>query len=144
MSEKTPLNHSKTNKKTNTQLGIYTAIWLATTALLAFGPKLIWNFSTAFTIIAVVLNLSAGGFMITANIKHLKSLDELGRKIFLESAAISLGVIVVFGVCYELLFVAADLFIFIPRISHIYFVMGFTFILYKFVLNSIKIHIKFN
>jgi predicted Co/Zn/Cd cation transporter (cation efflux family) len=135
MSQQTPLSYSQNEKKTNKQLGIYTAIWLITTALLAFGPKLIWDFSAAFTIIAVVLNLTAGGFMIMANIKHLNSLDELGRKIFLESAAISLGVIVVFGVCYELLFVAANLFTFIPRISHIYFVMGFTFILSTFVGN---------
>ncbi len=133
MNEQSQPSYSENETKSNKQLALYTSIWLITTALLAFGPKLIWDFSATFTIIAVVLNLSAGGFMIMANIKHLNSLDELGRKIFLESAAITLGVILVFGVCYELLFVAADLFTFTPRISHIYFVMGITFMLSTFL-----------
>lgn len=129
MTEQTNQSYCENEKRSNKQLALYTGIWLITTALLAFGPKLIWDFSVALTIIAVLCNIIAGGFMISANIKHLKSLDELGQKIFLESAAITLGVLMVFGVCYELVFFAGMLFEMTPRISHMYFVMGFTFIL---------------
>lgn len=129
MSEQTKASYTENEKRSNKQLALYTSIWLITTALLAFGPKLIWDFNVIFTVIAVVCNLIAGGFMISANIKHLNSLDELGRKIFLESAAITLGVLMVFGVCYELIFFTGMLFEMTPRISHLYFVMGFTFIL---------------
>jgi hypothetical protein len=129
MNEQTNQSYSEKEKSSNKQLAIYTGIWLISTALLAFGPKLIWDFSVIFKIVAVLCNIIAGGYMITANIKHLKSLDELGQKIFLESAAITLGVLMVFGVCYELVFFSGMLFEATPRISHMYFVMGFTFIL---------------
>jgi hypothetical protein len=122
-------SYTETEKQSNKRLALFTGIWLVTTALLAFGPKLVWDFSVTFTILAVITNLIAGGFMVKANIAHLASLDELGQKIFLESAAITLGVLMVFGVCYELLFFAGNLLSITPRISHIYFVMGFTFML---------------
>jgi uncharacterized membrane protein len=121
--------------KSNGKLAIFTGLWLFTTALLAFGPKLIWEFNFALTLFAVLLNIAAGVFMIFANVQHLKRLDELGRKIFLESAAITLGVLMVFGVCYELLSYAGEAFTFTPRISHMYFVMGITFIVSVFVSN---------
>lgn len=129
MTEQTKLSYTENEKRSNKQLAIYTSIWLITTALLAFGPKLIWDSGVILTIIAIISNLIAGGFMVFANIKHLNSLDELGRKIFLDSAAITLGVLMVFGVCYELVFFTGILFESTPRISHLYFVMGFTFLL---------------
>lgn len=119
----------------NKQLAIWTGAWLISTALLAFGPKLIWDFSTALTIVAILLNLVVGAGMTMANIKHLQSLDELGRKVFLEAAAITLGVVVVFGVCYELVSFAGSQFAFDARISHIYFVMGPTFFISMLVGN---------
>lgn len=114
-------------KESNKYLAIWTGTWLVSTALLAFGPKLIWDYSTSLTIIAILLNLAAGAGMTMANIRHLQSLDELGRKVFLDAAAITLGVMVVFGVCYELVSFAGAQFAFDARISHIYFVLGPTF-----------------
>ncbi|MDT0594957.1 hypothetical protein [Glaciecola petra] len=113
--------------QSNKHLAIWTGTWLVSTALLAFGPKLIWDFATALTILAILLNLAAGAGMTMANIRHLQSLDELGRKVFLDAAAITLGVMVVFGVCYELVSFAGAQFAFEARISHIYFVLGPTF-----------------
>lgn len=133
MSEQIPSTYAENEKKSNVKLAFYTGIWLLTTALLAFGPKFLWEQNAVLTVIACVINLCAGGLMIRANIMHLRSLDELGRKIFLESAAITLGVLMVFGVCYELLFFAGDFLSVTPRISHIYFVMGFTFMLSTFL-----------
>lgn len=122
-------------RKSNVNLAIYVSLWLVTTALLAFGPKLLWDFNTVLTLIAIAANIASGAFMIIANVKHLNSIDELGRRIFLESAAITLGVIVVFGVLYELISFAGETFAFTPRISHIYFVMGPTFMLSMLISN---------
>ena len=122
-------SYSMKESKSNKNLAIFTGLWLVTTALLAFGPKLIWSQMALLNIAAIVINLVSGGFMVWANIKHLQNLDELAQKIFLNSAAITLGVLMVVGVSYELIFLT-DLFnSFAPKISHLYFVMGFTFIL---------------
>ena len=129
MTEQIKQSYSENEKQSKNQLALFTSIWLITTALLAFGPKLVWDFNATLTIISVIGNLTAGGLMIFANIKHLNSLDELGRKIFLDSAAITLGVLIVFGVCYELVFFTGYLIEATPRISHLYFIMGCTFIL---------------
>ena len=114
-------------KHSNINLASFTSGWLITTALLAFGPRFLWDYNAILTLIAIAANVVLGGIMIFANIKHLQSLDELGRKIFLDSAAITLGVLVVFGVVYELSSFAGEAFAFTARISHIYFVMGPTF-----------------
>jgi len=129
MSDQSKRSYTENEAHTNKQLALYTGIWLVTTAVLAFGPKLIWDFSVGITIASIIANLIAGGFLIFANIKHLNSLDELGRKIFLDSAAITLGVMLVVGVCYELVFFTGLLYEFTPRIAHLYFLMGFTFLL---------------
>lgn len=133
MTEQTNDKFNNRVKKSNLNLAIYTGGWLVTTALLAFGPKFIWDFSTLFTLFAIAANIVLGALMVLANIKHLNALDELGRKIFLDSAAVTLGVVMVFGVCYELTSFAGDVFSFTPRISHMYFVMGFTFMLSVFI-----------
>ena len=127
MNNQNRISYVDNEKRSNKRLALFTSIWLITTALLAFGPTFVWEFMTVPTIVATVLNLGAGGLMVWANIKHLKSLDELGQKIFLNSAAITLGVVLVFGVCYELLLTSTQLFTFAPSISHVYFVMGITF-----------------
>ncbi len=128
MSDK-PNIYNETERESNKNLAFFTALWLITTALLAFGPTLIWDEKAWLNILAVVLNLISGALMIKANIKHLQKLDELAQKIFLNSAAITLGVLMVVGVCYELLFFTDLINSFEPRISHLYFVMGFTFII---------------
>lgn len=121
--------YSKQEQSSNKRLALYTGIWLASTALLAFGPKLLWSQVAELNLLAIFVNLISGGFMIKANISHLKNLDELAQKIFLNSAAITLGVLMVVGVCYELIFFTDLIDSFEPRISHLYFVMGITFIL---------------
>ncbi len=123
----------KEERSSNKKLAFYTGIWLASTALLAFGPKLLWAQLPVLNILAILINLISGGFMIKANISHLKKLDELAQKIFLNSAAITLGVLMVVGVCYELIFYTDLINAFEPRISHMYFVMGITFILATYI-----------
>jgi hypothetical protein len=133
MTNQSKSTYAQQEFKGNKNLALYTTIWLISTALLAFGPKLIWDFSIALTVVAIVLNIIAGGLLILANVKYVKCLDELGRKVFLESATITLGVLMVFGVAYELIFVTGAIGEFEPRISHLYFVIGITFIVSTFL-----------
>ncbi|MBT4064452.1 MAG: hypothetical protein HOE72_04260, partial [Candidatus Marinimicrobia bacterium] len=44
-----------TRTKINTvQLGLWTGVWVLTTALAAFGPKFFWEFNTPLTILGVL------------------------------------------------------------------------------------------
>ena len=73
--------------KNTVRLGYWTGAWVVTMAVAAFGPKLIWDFDTVLTILAVLVNLGVGFGMIVANKRHLQGLDEMHQKIFLDAAA---------------------------------------------------------
>ena len=45
--------------------------WVAATALMAFGPKFLWNKALVFTLLAVGLDVAVGVGMILANKKYL-------------------------------------------------------------------------
>ena len=90
-------------KKNTKNLAIYTALWTVSMAIATFGPKFIWEENKTLTFIGVFVNVIFGIFMILANIKHLKGLDELQKKIQLEGMALALGVGVVGGLSYSLL-----------------------------------------
>ena len=104
----------------------WTATWVATTALAAFGPRLIWDFATLPTILGVLFNLAVGFGMIFSTKRHVQTLDELGKKIFLDAAAITLGVVLVCGISYELLedirLISGE-----PQISFLIVLMSLTF-----------------
>jgi len=72
--------------------------WAAATALMAFGPKFLWNKALVFTLLAVGLDVAVGVGMILANKNYLAELDELQRKIQLNSMGITLGVALIAGV----------------------------------------------
>jgi hypothetical protein len=65
--------------------------------------------------------------MIVANKQFLQGLDEMHRKIFLDAAALSLGVGLVCGLSYELL-EDIKLITFQPEISHLVMLMCLTFL----------------
>ena len=65
---------------------------------MAFGPKFLWNKALVFTLLAVGLDLAVGVGMILANKKYLAELDELQRKVQLNSMGITLGVGLIAGV----------------------------------------------
>ena len=120
-------NWAKRNAKNTVRLGIWTGAWLVTTALLAFGPKLLWDFNTPLTVLAVLVNLAVGGGMILANKTYLGGLDEMQQKIFRDSAALTLGVGLVAAVSYKLL-EDIRLISFEPEISHLLILMALTFL----------------
>jgi hypothetical protein len=123
----TELSNWQTNNKKNTlRLGIWTGAWVVSTAVLTFGSNLLWNFETLPTVIAAIANLVIGFGMIFANGRHLRGLDELQQKIFLEAGALTLGVGLVCGMSYEML-EQVKLITFEPEISHLVILMCLTF-----------------
>ena len=112
--------------KSSLHLLRWTVAWVATSAVAAFGPRLIWNFATLPTILGVLINLGVGFGMILQTKRHVQALDELGQKIFLDAAAFTLGVGLVCGLSYELLedirLISSE-----PEISHLIILMALTF-----------------
>ena len=120
-------NDFATNIKKNTLRNLYwTAAWLASFAVAAFGPRLIWDFATLPTILGVLINLGVGFGMIVVNKQNVRGWDELQQKIFLDAAAFTLGVGLVCGLSYELL-EDIRLISFEPEIGHLIILMGLTF-----------------
>jgi len=70
---------------------------VAATALMTFGPRFFWNRTLLFTLLAVSLDVAVGVGMILANIKYIAELDELQRKVQLDSMGITLGVALIAG-----------------------------------------------
>jgi hypothetical protein len=65
--------------------------------------------------------------MILANKRHLNGLDELHRKVQLESLALALGVAVVGGLSYSMLDVA-NVISYDAEISHLVILIGLTYL----------------
>ena len=121
-------NDFATNIKKNTLRNLYwTAAWLASFAVAAFGPRLIWDFATLPTILGVLINLGVGFGMIAVNKRNVRGWDELGQKIFLNAASITLGVGIVCGTSYTLL-ASQKLISFQPEIGHLIMLMALTFV----------------
>ncbi len=93
-------SRSRTNVK---RLFAWNGAWGAATALMAFGPKFLWNNALVFTLLAVSLDVAVGIGMILANKKYLAELDELQRKVQLNSMAITLGVGLIAGVPFSVM-----------------------------------------
>lgn len=120
-------NWKSNSRKSTLKLGIWTGAWVITTALVAFGPKFLWEENNTITLLAITLNLAVGVIMILANKRYVNSLDELQRKIQLEAMGIALGVAVVFGIGYSMLditnIIAND-----AEISHLIILIALTYI----------------
>ena len=100
MNQLKPPEHGYQSRiRTNTRrLAWWNGVWLAATALMAFGPKFLWNKALVFTLLAVGLDVAVGVGMILANKNYLAELDELQRKVQLNSMGITLGVALIAGV----------------------------------------------
>jgi hypothetical protein len=126
---KTGLNDwARSNRKNTVRLKYWTLAWVVTMAVTAFGPKYLWGFALAPTVLAVLTNLGVGIGMILANKKYIRGQDELHQKIFLDASALTLGVGLVCGLSYEL-FEDIKLISFEPEISHLVILMCLTFLL---------------
>ncbi|NQZ26500.1 MAG: hypothetical protein HRT55_09320 [Colwellia sp.] len=121
---------SKNNANTIT-LRNWTFAWVITMAIAAFAPKFIWDFNTALTITAMLINLAVGFRMLIANRTYLRDLDEMQQKILLEAMALALGVGLVVGLSYELL-EDIKLITYQPEIPHVVILMGITYLIAVF------------
>ena len=116
---------TKNNANTIT-LRNWTIAWVVTMAIASFAPRFIWDFNTALTITAVLVNLAVGFKMLITNRDYLRDLDEMQQKILLEAMALALGVGLVVGLSYELL-EDIKLITYQPELSHIVFLMVITY-----------------
>jgi len=97
-------NGYKSRTRTNViRLFRWNGVWAAATALMAFGPKFLWNKAVVFTVLAVGLDVAVGVGMILVNKKYLAELDELQRKVQLNSMGITLGVGLIAGVPFSVM-----------------------------------------
>jgi hypothetical protein len=81
----------------------WSGAWGAATALMAFGPKLLWHDALSLTLLAVALDVAVGVALIVANKNYLAELDELQRRVQLNSMGITLGVGLIAGVPFSLM-----------------------------------------
>ena len=96
---KPPSNGYQSRTRANAiRLFRWNGAWGLATALMAFGPKFLWNRALVFTLLAVALDLAVGVGMILANKKYIAELDELQQKVQLNSMGITLGVALTAGV----------------------------------------------
>jgi len=108
------------------RLFYWNGAWVAATALMAFGPKFLWNKASVFTLLAVGLDLAVGAGMIVANKKYIAELDELQRKVQLDSMGITLGVALIAGVPFSVMD-AYHLIPFHADIAYLLILMSLTF-----------------
>jgi hypothetical protein len=125
---KRPENGYQSRVRTNViRLFRWNAAWGAATALMAFGPKFLWNKALVFTLLAVGLDVAVGVGMILANKNYLAELDELQRKVQLNAMGITLGVGLIAGVPFSVL----DSYHVIPfhaDIAYLLILMSLTFV----------------
>lgn len=93
---------SPAKKNAVRHLAAWTLAWLISTALATFGPLLLWD-SQPLDAAVIALYLAVGAGMVRANIRHIRSLDELQQKIHTDAMGLTLGVGMVAGIGYSLL-----------------------------------------
>jgi hypothetical protein len=124
---KPPENRYESRARVNVRrLFRWSGAWAGTCLLLAFGPKFLWNKALVFTLLAVGLNIYVGIRAIVAHKKYFEELDDLQRKVHLNSLAITVGVAMIAGIPYSVM----DSYHMIPfhaDISHLVVLMGLTY-----------------
>ena len=89
-------------KQTKVVIG-WTLAWVLSLAFLTGAENTLWN-DLIFTKIGLLINLAIGIGMIIANKNLFKTYDELQKKIQFEAMAVTLGLVVVVGLVYEVSF----------------------------------------
>jgi hypothetical protein len=109
-------------------LAAWTAAWVASVALAAFGPGALWSNQVAPTMLAIGATAVVGAGMLMANKRHLDTQDEMQRAIQLQVMAWTLGVGLVGGVAWSLLD-RHDLIGFDAEIAHLVVLMGVVYLI---------------
>lgn len=119
--------YNQKEQRNTKRSALWTGLWLVSTALLAFGPKLIWDYHTVISFTLVWVNLLMGYKMVMANKQLLEDLDELQQKVMLMGMAFALGCTIVVAIVLGLL-EAVRLVDFVVNPSTILFVTGGTYL----------------
>jgi hypothetical protein len=85
------------------KLAAWTAAWAGSLKLATFGAESLWSGNRLLSAFAISVNLVIGLGLIRAHRDYLRSLDEMQRRIFLESMGLALGIGVVAGCAYAAL-----------------------------------------
>ena len=93
----------KEQKRQNKIMLAWTFAWVASIAFLTGGVNSLWD-SLLITKIGLLINLAIGIGMIIANKNLFKTYDEFQKKIQFEAMAVTLGLVVVVGLVYEVSF----------------------------------------
>jgi len=93
----------KEQKRQNKIMLAWTFAWVASIAFLTGGVNSLWD-SLLITKIGLLINLAIGIGMIIANKNLFNTYDELQKKIQFEAMAVTLGLVVVVGLVYEVSF----------------------------------------
>ena len=96
--------HQKTKRRqVLKQLAFWTLMWVLTEALVVFGHEHLWEGVQWATIMVLALNVLMGLGMVFTYRNLLNLLDELERKIQLESMGLTLGLTMIAGVGYSVM-----------------------------------------
>ena len=121
-------NGYRSRTRTNTRRVFWWNVaWVAATALMAFGPKFLWNLALGLTLLGVGINVATGVGMLLATKKYVMELDDLQRKVYLNALAITVGVTLIAGIPYSVL----NLYHLVPfqaDIAHLVMLMSATFL----------------
>lgn len=109
------------------KLGMWTAAWVISQAIVVFGGSLAWPELTSLKLLSIGLNIALGLMMIGANRNLIKTMDELERQQQLESMGITLGLTLVIGLAYSSLHII-KLMPFDAEISYLVMFMGITYL----------------
>lgn len=117
-----------TQRRLNYKLALWTGAWVGSMALATFGSEFLWNGISELTLGVIILNVLLGIGMIIANRQYLMGLDEMQRKIQLETMAVTLGLAVVLGLGYSMMDIT-DLILFDAEISHLVILIGLSYLI---------------
>lgn len=109
------------------RLMVWTLAWVGTMVLVDKAVFYGWFTSTYISVLGIVVNAALGLGMIKAFLRYLRDMDEMHRKIQLDSLSLSMGAGFVGGFSYSLL--ATTGFVTDPEVSDIILLMGVTYML---------------
>jgi hypothetical protein len=130
--KKSSSDWTKRTRKSTNQLATWTALWVLSVAVIAFGPELFWGENSLVNLLLILLNVGIGTGMIIANIRHIKIQDEMMQKVQLEAMGISLGVAVVGGIAFSMLD-ATNVISFDAEIGGLVMLIGLTYLTSLFI-----------
>ena len=77
--------------------------WVVSLGILTGAENSLWD-NKIYTIIGLIINFAIGIGMIIANKNLFKTYDELQKRIQFEAMAITLGLVIIVGLTYEVSF----------------------------------------